>query len=228
MFAGYVDPALTSLLRRPAYGGNVTGGLLVRPSYAGALARVVPTVRQVFTRVPAGSLADADDARFAFFRDRLLPELVAGLAPEGGCPARHTVLFVPSYFDYVRLRNLLDAREVEFVTACEYTEDADVARARTEFFAGDMPLLMLTERFHYFRRYRVRGIRHVLFYGPPANGHLYAEVLNLLEEATGRSEAVSCTTLFTRYDAPALERVVGTARVGRLLEDGPKSSFVFV
>jgi hypothetical protein len=34
--------------------------------------------------------------------------------------------------------------------------------------------------------------------------------------------------LFTRFDAPALERVVGTERAGRLLEDGPKASFVFV
>jgi hypothetical protein len=63
---------------------------------------------QTFTRVDTPSLSAADDARFEYFRDRVLPVLEAGLAPGGG--ASHTLVFVPSYFDYVRLRNLFDAR----------------------------------------------------------------------------------------------------------------------
>lgn len=68
------------------------------------------TLAQAFTRIDVPSLAGADDARFAFFRDRLLPPLAAGVAEGSGSPAAHTLIFVPSYFDYVRLRNLLDAR----------------------------------------------------------------------------------------------------------------------
>lgn len=81
------------------------------------------------------------------------------------------------------------------MTCSEYADDADVARARSEFFTGHAPLLLLTERFHYFRRLRIRGIRHVLFYGPPANAHFYAEMLNLLEEASagGAAHPVSST-----------------------------------
>ena len=94
----------------------------------------LPFPGQSFTRIDAPSIAGADDARFAFFRDRLLPDLAAGeallppflphphrltecplrvaagVADGSGCPAGHTLIFVPSYFDYVRLRNLLDSK----------------------------------------------------------------------------------------------------------------------
>lgn len=52
--------------------------------------------------------------------------------------------------------------------------------------------MLYTERFHFYRRYRVRGIRHILFYAPPATAEFYAEMLNLLQEASDQSEAVSC------------------------------------
>ena len=116
VYSGYVDPAVTALIRKPSYSANTRGGVFMRPDYVGTIARVVPTVRQTFHRVPAPSLTGADDALFAFFKDRLLPELVAGTAEDAGAPAAHTLLFVPSYFNYVRLRNLLDSKDLEFVT----------------------------------------------------------------------------------------------------------------
>lgn len=207
---------------------NTAGGALLRCEYGGTLARVLPPLRHVFLRVPAADIAAADDARLDFFTAKLLPELLAGCAADGSRAAAHTLLVAPSYFDYVRLRNLLDAREAEFATLSEYSEDADVSRARGRFFAGDSPLLLMTERFHFWRRYRLRGVRHVLFYGPPANCHFYPELLNCCGEAAAAGHAVSTTTLFTRFDAPALERVVGSERAPRLLADSPKSTFVFV
>jgi hypothetical protein len=50
----------------------------------------------------------------------------------------------------------------------------------------------------------------------------------MLEEASAAGHAVSALTLFTRYDAPAVERVVGSARSGKLLTDTTKATFVFV
>jgi hypothetical protein len=56
----------------------------------------------------------------------------------------------------------------------------------------------------------------------------YPELLNLVEEASSAAEPVSSAVLFTRYDAQALERTVGAERGGRLLADGPRSTFFFV
>jgi U3 small nucleolar RNA-associated protein 25 len=173
-------------------------------------------------RVRASSAAAAADARFAAFVEReAAPLLAEGVA--------HALLFVPSYFDYVRLRNALDAREAEFVTASEYSDDRDVARARSRFQTGASPLLVVTERFHFFRRVRFRGARHIIFYAPPTAPAFYADFVNLLAGA-GRAgaEAASVTLLYTRYDAPALERIVGTARVARLVADDARPAHVFI
>jgi len=55
-----------------------------------------------------------------------------------------------------------------------------------------LSLFRYTERFHFYHRYRIRGIRHVIFYAPPSTAHFYPEMLNLLQEASDQSEAVSC------------------------------------
>jgi hypothetical protein len=69
----------------------------------------------------------------------------------------------------------------------------------------------------------------VLFYAPPTVPAFYADFVNLLSGA-GRAgaEATSVACLFTRYDAPALERVVGSARLARMVPEGEKTAFVFV
>lgn len=73
----------------------------------------------------------------------------------------------------------------------------------------------MTERFHYFRRYKISGVRRVIMYGVPSYGHFYSELLNLLAPDHPRSLA-----LFTRYDALALERILGSKRAAKVLSSG--------
>ena len=40
---------------------------------------------------------------------------------------------------------------------CRYMKPGDVTRARSHFYHGNVPVLLFSERFHYFNRYRVRG-----------------------------------------------------------------------
>ena len=224
-------------------------------------------MRQVLTRVgPLARLAQADDARFAHFEAHVAPGLMGeegggggyGLAP----PPQGTLVYIPSYFDYVRVRNFLDAKEVEFVTCCEYTEEKDVARARcvggegggalgfvcfssatllrayhpsplsplrrSRFLTGASPILLMTERFYFYFRTRIKGARRVLFYAPPTVPHFYPEVVNLLLGGRGggrpAGDAASVSMLFTRGDALALERIVGTRRLAKLLDEGSARS----
>lgn len=109
-------------------------------------------------------------------------------------------------------------------------------RCSSRFLTRASPILLLTERFYFFRRARIRGARHVLFYGPPNVPHFYPEIVNCVTTEGGGAAAAgvggvgtpTVTVLFTRLDAPALERVVGTARVAAMAPEGPKASFVFV
>ncbi len=107
---------------------------------------------------------------------------------------------------------------------------------RSRFLTGASPILLLTERYFYYFRTRIKGARRVLFYAPPSVPHFYAEVANLLLGGLGEGSsaaaeaaaAASVTALYTRADALALERIVGTRRVAKLLDEGSaRSTFTF-
>ena len=56
-----------------------------------------------------------------------------------------------------------------------------VARSRARFFRGDRDLLLYTGRAHFFNRYCIRGIHHLIFYSLPECPQFYPEMVNLLE-----------------------------------------------
>lgn len=71
--------------------------------------------------------------------------------------------------------------------------------------------------FH-LRRYTIKGIQNLIFYGLPTYPHFYSEVCNMLA-AEGQGEAASwtCTALYSRYDAQKLAAITGTQRAGQML-----------
>ena len=211
---------------------NVAGRARWRRSYAGVLGaaaasvRVAGGLRQQFERLPDVAVADADDARFKHFARRVLPRLREN--PQPG-----SLVFVPEYFDFVRVRNLLTAEDVSFCVTSEYTPPRDAARARSLFVDGRKRVLLVTERAHFYHRRRIRGVREVHFYGVPECAEYYAEMLGFLgaEEAQGggaRVAAPTSTVVFSRLDALRLERVAGSARAKKMLAPNANSTFVFV
>lgn len=65
----------------------------------------------------------------------------------------HTLIYVPSYFDFVRLRNYFKKEDLNFTHICEYTQKSAISRARHFFLHGEKQFLLLTERFHFYKRY---------------------------------------------------------------------------
>jgi U3 small nucleolar RNA-associated protein 25 len=145
---------------------------------------------------------------------------------------QHGVLiYVPSYFDYVRVRNFLRQKQktddLVFTQTCEYTSVANISRARSNFYHGKRDILLFTERFHYYNRqvldsfflckltelnrYFIRGIKHLIFYGLPTFPHFYPEMVNMVPDDG------TVLSIFSQFDALQLEPVVGTKRCERLL-----------
>ena len=188
---------------------DFAGRVKLRPTYAtSVLSQVIPALRQIFQRIPARTLASSADERFEYFTKRVLPQLKA--SPSGGA---HTLIFVPSYFDYLRLRRYMrEEADMQFAACSEYDRGSQISRARALFFQGRANVLLVTERLHFFKRYRIRGARHFVFYALPQNEAAYAEFVTLVEAGDN-----SCTVLFNKYDAFALERVVGSERAAKML-----------
>ena len=128
----------------------------------------------------------------------------------------------------------MDKSPDAFRTISEVAEDLDLPQHVLRFWETRFVQIRPLKRGGGRRYYRpddidlLCGIRHLLFYGPPNVHWLYPELVNFLGEAAGRGEPVSVTVLYTRADALALERVVGTERAARLLDPAAKPTTTFV
>ncbi|KAL1935710.1 hypothetical protein VTP01DRAFT_4850 [Rhizomucor pusillus] len=225
MFSDFLTPEINSVFNK--YFKNVAGKLKIKQSYEdGTIVDVLPQIQQTFTRIDAPSLSAMDDARFKYFIEKTLPTLRKSTTMQN-----HTLIFIPSYFDYVRIRNYMEDNNYSYGSCCEYTAMPDVSRSRTKFFQGRISFLLFTERFHFFRRYNIRGTFHVVFYGLPDHPQFYSEVVNFLglkfNEATAAEEATfSVRALFSRYDHLRLERIVGSERAQKMCT-AQKNVFLF-
>ncbi|GBG25635.1 U3 small nucleolar RNA-associated protein 25 [Hondaea fermentalgiana] len=110
-----------------------------------------------------------------------------------------------------------------FVSVTEYSETDQITRARGDFFHGRARILLTTERFHFYNRFRLRGIHRLVFYAPPLNAHFYSELANLIEPS---AEPSSNLVLFDKREAMALERIAGTTAALHMLK-GTKRVFTF-
>lgn len=82
----------------------------------------------MFQRVPCDSPAFQDDARFEYFTGTVLPQLLR-------VKQSHTAVFIPSYFDYVRVRNHLVRNKVSAVNVHEYSRASEVRESEMRHHA---------------------------------------------------------------------------------------------
>jgi U3 small nucleolar RNA-associated protein 25 len=222
IFSAFNTPELAELLR--AHCHNWAGKARLQQEAAGTIQYLPVKARQTFSRFEAASIAADPDARFAYFTRAIVPLLTRHKARD----AAGTLIFIPSYLDFVRVRNYFAnnsaVEHVSFGTISEYADVPEASRARSHFANGRHKVLLYTERAHHFRRYQIKGVRRVVLYGLPDNPLFYQEIAGgylqkseqalLVEHGQG-----AVRVMFSKYDVMKLERIVGTARVGKMIHD---------
>ena len=229
IFSAFITPEINALFNN--YMHNVFGKLKYAPDYPGAILSTTQTglqVKQTFTRYSSPTIASDPDTRFRFFTTSVLPSLTRHPAPPDG--ARGILLFVPSYFDFVRVRNYFSTssamQNISFGAISENgtPQDREVRRARSHFLSGSHSVLLYTGRAHHFFRYKLRGVKKLVFYGLPDNPVHYQELVGMVQTSVeeGRIAAGEgvVRVVFSRWDGLKLERVVGSSRVGSMMKSG--------
>ncbi|XP_035546121.1 U3 small nucleolar RNA-associated protein 25 isoform X1 [Juglans regia] len=209
----YSNPDINALFNHHCT--NYQGKVKLVCEYKGVLPKVLLQVRQIYERFDVDAIADADDARFEYFVKKVFPKIKDSV--QGG-----VMLFISSYFEFIRIRNFLKSQDASFCLLGEYTEQSDISRARVWFFEGRRKIMLYTERAHFYFRYKIRGIRNLIMYSLPERKEFYPEIVNMLDG----SHNMSCTVLFSRFDHFRLERIVGSAPATRM-STSEKSVFVF-
>ncbi|OPL20210.1 hypothetical protein AM593_07802, partial [Mytilus galloprovincialis] len=121
------------------------------------------------------SYSQLADDRFNFFLQKILPTHKDPVLAQ-------TLIYVPSYFDFVRLRNYFVREDLSFV---------------------------------YISEFKIRGIKHIIFYELPLFPHFYSELCNMLIE--NRQENSSCTVMYSQYDVQKLTEIVGSDRASHMI-----------
>lgn len=220
VLSAFLTPKINTLYNRHMrnfagrlkYTADHTAGLIETLSYG---------VKQTFLRFDSPSHLTDPDARFKYFNTTILPSITRLPKPvEGGLGV---LVFIPSYLDFVRVRNSLVDTDIAYASISEYTDATDVRKARSHFMNGKHSVLLYTGRAHHFHRYNVRGVKRVVFYGVPENHIFYDEVVGFVGKSVERAEIsraeASVKVCFSRWERLELERIVGSKRVGKMVGD---------
>ncbi|EWZ37575.1 U3 small nucleolar RNA-associated protein 25 [Fusarium oxysporum f. sp. narcissi] len=221
IMSAFNTPELSELLRLHCH--NWAGKVRLQPEYPGMLSQLGIKAKQTFSRFQSSSVDKDPDARFEYFTSAIVPSLAKRAKDATG-----TLIFIPSYLDFVRVRNYFATssavENVTFGAISEYADVPEASRARSHFLNGRHRVLLYTERAHHFRRYQFRGVQRVIFYGLPDNPIFYTEIAGgylskseqdlRLEPGQGTVKVV-----FSKYDVMKLERIVGSKRVGKMIQD---------
>lgn len=158
----------------------------------------------------APTLTEDPDCRLARFSSALFPKLQK---------YHHVCIFVPTYFDFLRLCKFFKDQEVEYVSISEYSDQAETTKARAKFFNGHVRFLLVTERFYFYYRLRLRGIRKLVFYGVPEHSEYFGEFVEMLMASDMKiGRRYELPVIVSPWDYMRLERLVGSVKVKKLFE----------
>lgn len=149
IFSRIPAPPINSIFNKYCknYNGKCVTDVLKTPKYQlGTICQIGFQLGQVFNRIECDSPADLPEARFRFFLDKVLPKFRDDMMS-------HTLIFIPSYFDFVKLRNHFKKNDISSMNVNEYTDKKSIDRARYLFFHGKVHFMLLTERFFFYKRY---------------------------------------------------------------------------
>ena len=194
---------------------NYMGKVRVVSESLGHLSSIVSGTSMEWHRVQVESPSQSVEARLKLFTETIMPRFTKD-------SMFHTAVFVPSYFDYVKVRNWFKSSNLDYCEVNEYSKDKNIAKARDMFYHNEKHFLLYTERSHFYRRFRLKGIRHLIFYQPPSYGWMFSELCNLLQKSFqnprgGTASNMSITVIYSRYDVQRVGLCVGSETASKMI-----------
>lgn len=157
--SAFNTPELQSFFRE--YATSHAGWIRCKKSWNenGVISNViVPKVKQMFQVIPLSSsmthMGENDqeasmvevyeDRKFQFFKEKILSKIT-------GLKQSRVLIVIPSYFDFVKVRNEMMKEEMNAAYISEYSRESEISRGRSRFYQGIKDILVYSGRAHFFR-----------------------------------------------------------------------------
>ncbi|OAF70770.1 hypothetical protein A3Q56_01468 [Intoshia linei] len=169
------------------------------------LNRINLDANMIFIKFGVENVKSLPNSRFEYFVSTVLKQLQCS-------PNDQTLIFIPDYFDYVRIRNYFKKESISFAHLSEYTNKKRVLLTRQMFRKKRKRLLLVTERLMFYKRLQLKGIMNVFFYQLPLIPHIFTQICNIMKwkmEKDLTSTVCKISTLWCKYDQIRLKNVCG-------------------
>ncbi|ODV94889.1 hypothetical protein PACTADRAFT_50741 [Pachysolen tannophilus NRRL Y-2460] len=251
-FSKYATPELNNLMnfQRTC---NIAGNLIVKPiineqksilSRQQASLKTVGILnndvrlRQYFQKFQTASIIDEPNDRFNFFKNVVLSQIMNKSSYDSGF-----LIYVPSYLDFLRLVNFFKTTSTEVLSINEYSSQSQLTRNRSFFMKNSkkFKIMLYTERLHFYKRYEIKGVKNMIFYGLPSDPSFYSDCIdfiikhklrqqilnsnpminNTIEEKNEETEEFDLNlsmvrSIYSKFDLLKLEKIVGLQRANVL------------
>ncbi|OII74421.1 hypothetical protein cand_005210 [Cryptosporidium andersoni] len=177
---------------------------------------LVPDLKQMFIKV--SNQIDSEESMLSYMSNYLYPDILAAI---DGINQR-VLLVLPNYISYLRIRKYFIQQSAVFGSCHESSSNSSLSKNRLAFYKGELPILITTERFLFFRRYLLKGATTVIFWGPPIFPVIYVDCIYSLnfpciDKSKSKTRNPLSIMLFHELNSLALERIVGTKKCSYLL-----------
>ena len=88
------------------------------------------------------------------------------------------VIFVRSYFEFVRMKEFLARVNASAECISEHTKRPDVQKKIAQFNTSQSRILLLSERAYYYGICQIKKMQHLYLYSLPRNAFIYQELLS--------------------------------------------------
>jgi len=94
---------------------------------------------------------------------------------------KHTIIFVSSTFDYLRLKSFFKQKSKAVCFIDENTDKRDWQRNRLFFEQGKYKFLLYNERGHFFKKINLKFAKNIFFYSLPEDPKIFYEMIELID-----------------------------------------------
>jgi len=135
-------------------------------------------LQMTLRRLPANdSIEKVEDSRFNLFTKQLWKGIYEEVSTE---QSGYTVVLVPSYFDFVKLKGFFKRKNARVAMISEYTPKKEAQRLRSLYEEKDVPVIMVTERALVFEKIRIRFARNLVLYTIPESSDIIDAVEGMM------------------------------------------------